>query len=162
VLLLPTCILHRLTYIPDIYEGVHLNSYDQVTLHTSSGCAPNIGPGGETGHRVANADCGADGGGNGCGVVSDMATSYGTAFNANGGGVYASLWTSSGIKVWYFASRDVPGNIRNGNPDPNTWGTPIANFGNGGCDFDGRFRDMNIVSLKIECRDHRADDIKGD
>jgi hypothetical protein len=60
--------------------------------------------------------------------------------------VYASLWTSSGIKVWYFASRDVPGNIRNGSPDPNTWGTPIANFGNGGCDFDGRFRDMNIVS----------------
>jgi hypothetical protein len=154
--------IHKLTHIPDIYEGVHLDSYNQVTLHTSPGCAPNIGPGGETGHRVGNADCGAGGGGNGCGIVSDIATSYGTAFNANGGGVYASLWTSSGIKVWYFASRDVPGNIRNGNPDPNTWGTPIANYGNGGCDFNGRFRDMNIVSLKKGYNAPKADCIEGD
>jgi hypothetical protein len=42
----------QLTHSPDIYEGVHLNTYDQVTLHTSPGCAPNVGPGGETGRRV--------------------------------------------------------------------------------------------------------------
>jgi hypothetical protein len=78
--------------------------------------------------------------------MSDSPTSYGTAFNANGGGVYASLWTSDGIKVWYFASRDVPGDIRSGNPNPWNWGTPVANFGGGGCDFDARFRDMSIVS----------------
>ncbi|KAH7402537.1 endo-1,3(4)-beta-glucanase-like protein [Pyrenochaeta sp. MPI-SDFR-AT-0127] len=135
----------------DIYEGVHLNTYNQVTLHTSPGCTPSVGAGGETGRRVANADCGAGGGYNGCGVMSNSATSYGTAFNANGGGVYASLWTSSGIKVWYFASRDVPGNIRSGNPDPNSWGTPVANFG--GCDFDAKFRNMNIVFDITFCGD---------
>jgi hypothetical protein len=147
----------QLIHSPDIYEGVHLNTYNQVTLHTSPGCAPNVGPGGETGRRVENADCGAGGGYNGCGVISDIGTSYGTAFNANGGGVYASLWTSSGIKVWYFAQRNVPSNIRSGNPDPSSWGTPIANYGNGGCDFDGRFRDMNIVSHIQEYGGYRTD-----
>jgi hypothetical protein len=138
--------IHKLTSTTDIYEGVHLNTYNQITLHTSPGCSPSVGPGGESGYRVANADCGAGGGGTGCGVMSKSATSYGTAFNANGGGVYASLWTSSGIKVWYFASRDVPWDMRSGTPNPDNWGTPTANFGGGGCDFDARFRDMSIVS----------------
>src|SRR5690242_7334390 len=86
----------------DIYEGVHLNTYNQATLHSSPGCVPSVGPGGETGRRVSNADCGAGGGFNGCGVESTHPTSYGTAFNANGGGMYATLWTNAGIKVWYF------------------------------------------------------------
>lgn len=132
----------------DIYEGVNVNTYDQITLHSSPGCTPTIGSGGETGSRISNTDCGAGGGYNGCGILSNSATSYGTAFNANGGGVYASLWTSSGIKVWYFASSNVPSNIRSGNPDPSTWGTPTANFG--GCDFDSKFKDLNIVSYAGE------------
>ncbi|KAF2132329.1 glycoside hydrolase family 16 protein [Dothidotthia symphoricarpi CBS 119687] len=127
----------------DIYEGVHQNTYNQATLHTSPGCTPTVGAGGETGHRASNVDCGAGGGYNGCGVQSSAATSYGTAFNANGGGVYATLWTSSGIKVWYFASRNVPANIRSGNPNPGNWGAPMASFA--GCDFDAKFRDLNIV-----------------
>lgn len=136
----------------DIYEGVHLNTYNQVTLHTSPGCTPSVGPEGETGSRVGNADCGAGGGFNGCGVLSNSATSYGTAFNANGGGVYAALWTSSGFKVWNFATRDVPANIRNGNPDPSSWGVPTANFG-GGCDYNSKFRDMNIIFDITFCGD---------
>lgn len=128
----------------DIYEGVHLNTYDQVTLHTSPGCVPSVGTGGQTGQIIGDADCGANGGFVGCGRLSTSSTSYGTAFNANGGGVYAALWTSSQIKVWYWAARDVPANIRNGNPDYNSWGTPIANYA--GCDFDAKFLNMNLVS----------------
>lgn len=115
-----------------------------MTLHTSPGCTPHPDSSGQTGSPVANADCGAGGGYNGCGVVSPNPTSYGTAFNANGGGVYATLWTSSGIKIWYFASRDVPQDIRSGIPNPDGWGVPAANFA--GCDFDSKFRDLNIVS----------------
>lgn len=132
----------------DIIEGVNLNTYNQVTLHSSAGCNPSVGSGGQTAHNIGNGDCGAGGGFVGCGRESNIATSYGTAFNANGGGVYAALWTSSGIKVWYFASRDVPSNIRNNNPDPNSWGTPMANFGPG-CDYDGKFGGMNIVSSQL-------------
>jgi hypothetical protein len=127
----------------DIIEGVNLNTYNQVTLHSSPGCVPSVGAGGQTGHNIGNADCGAGGGNTGCGRESNIAVSYGTAFNANGGGVYATLWTSSGVKVWYFAARDVPANIKNNNPDPSSWGTPMANFA--GCNFDAQFGSMNIV-----------------
>ncbi|CAG5179092.1 uncharacterized protein ALTATR162_LOCUS9029 [Alternaria atra] len=135
----------------DIYEGVHMSPSNQVTLHTSPGCNPSIGPGGETGSRLAG-DCGAGGGFNGCGISANNPVTYGTPFNANGGGVYATLWTGSGIKVWYFATRNVPANIRSGNPDPATWGTPIANFG-AGCDYNARFRDLNIVFDITFCGD---------
>ncbi|KAH7406122.1 endo-1,3(4)-beta-glucanase-like protein [Phaeosphaeria sp. MPI-PUGE-AT-0046c] len=137
----------------DIYEGVNVNTYNQVTLHTSPDCSPKVGPGGENGYRINNIDCGADGGYDGCGVVSYSSTSYGSAFNSDGGGVYASLWTSSGILVWHFPSWEVPANIRGGNPDPSTWGTPMANFGGGGCDFDAMFRDMSIVFDIAFCGD---------
>lgn len=60
--------------------------------------------------------------------------------------MYATLWTDSGIKVWHFAANNVPQNIRDSQPDPSTWGTPLANFE--GCDFAGKFRDMSIVSDK--------------
>jgi hypothetical protein len=129
----------------DIIEGVNLNTYDQITLHTSSGCVPSVGSGGQTGSSTGNADCGAGGGYTGCGVISNDATSYGTAFNANGGGTYATLWTSTGIKVWYFASRNVPSDIKSGNPNPAGWGTPTANFG--GCNFDSFFKNLQLVSL---------------
>jgi hypothetical protein len=71
----------------DIYEGVHLSTSNQITLHTSPGCTPTVGAGGETGRRLPGGDCGAGGGFNGCGIASTSPTSYGTAFNANGGGV---------------------------------------------------------------------------
>ena len=135
----------------DIYEGVHLSSSNQITLHSSPGCTPTIGSGGESGSRINGADCGAGGGFNGCGIMANNPVTYGTPFNANGGGVYATLWTSSGIKVWYFATRDVPSNIKSGNPDPSTWGRPVANFA--GCDFDAKFRNLNIVFDITFCGD---------
>ncbi|KAF2275967.1 endo-1,3(4)-beta-glucanase-like protein [Westerdykella ornata] len=136
----------------DIIEGVNLNQNNQVTLHTSPGCNVHVGDGGQTGRSVGNQDCGAGGGYTGCGVEAvGQPTSYGTPFNANGGGVYAALWTDAGIKVWYWAARDVPGNIRNGNPDPNSWGVPQANFA--GCDFAAKFRDMHIVFDITFCGD---------
>ncbi|KAF2258363.1 endo-1,3(4)-beta-glucanase-like protein [Lojkania enalia] len=135
----------------DILEGVNLNTYNQITLHTSPGCVPSVGSGGQSGRPIGEADCGANGGFVGCSVQSTSATSYGTAFNANGGGVYAALWTSSGIKVWYFAARDVPANIRNGSPDPNSWGQPTANFA--GCNFDAKFSNMNIIFDITFCGD---------
>ena len=135
----------------DIYEGVHKAPTNQVTLHTSPGCNPGIGSGGETGSR-GGGDCGAGGGFNGCGISANNPVTYGSQFNANGGGVYATLWTDGGIKVWYFATRDIPANIRSGNPDPGTWGTPIANFG-GGCDYNAKFRDLNIVFDITFCGD---------
>lgn len=135
----------------DIIEGVNLNTYDTVTLHTASGCVPTVGSGGQTGTSGGESDCGAGGGYTGCSVTSNDATSYGTAFNANGGGVYAMLWTSSAIEVWYFAAADIPSDITDGNPDPSGWPTPTANWA--GCDFDDFFIDLQIAStMNVEKR----------
>lgn len=132
----------------DIYEGVSLQTNNQITLHTAPGCSPNVGPGGELSTRIPGTeDCGAGGAYNGCGTVASDSTSFGTGLNEGGGGIFASLWTSSGIQVWNFARANVPDDIKRGIPDPSSWGTPTANYGNGGCDFNSNFKDMNIVSV---------------
>ncbi|KAF2000239.1 glycoside hydrolase family 16 protein [Amniculicola lignicola CBS 123094] len=135
----------------DIIEGVNLNTHNEVALHTSPGCTPTIGTGGEWGVRTGNKDCGADGGNEGCGVLSTSATSYGTGFNNYGGGVFATLWTSSGFKVWYFPTRNTPADIKAGKPDPSKWGKPAANYA--GCDFDAKFKNMKIVFDITFCGD---------
>ena len=134
----------------DIIEGVNLNSYDTITLHTAAGCTPSVGSGGQSGTSTnPNTDCGAGGGYNGCSVQNNNPVGYGTPFDANGGGVYAMLWESSGIQIWNFARSAIPGDITSGNPNPSGWGTPVANFA--GCNFDQYFQDMNIVGCPPFC-----------
>ena len=128
----------------DIIEGVNQNAQNQMTLHTSPGCTVSVGPGGQSGTSVGDPNCGDGGGYNGCPVIDYVGTSYGTGYNAAGGGVYATEWTSSYIKIWYFQKGQVPADITNGNPNPSGWGQPAANFG--GCNFDQYFQNMNIVS----------------
>jgi hypothetical protein len=128
----------------DIIEGVNLQPTNQMTLHTSPGCTVNVGSGGQTGSSTGSAGCGDGGGYNGCAVVSNVGTSYGTPFDNTGGGVYATVWTSSQIKIYYFSRNSIPSDITNGNPNPSNWGTPQANFG--GCNWDNYMRNMNIVS----------------
>jgi hypothetical protein len=128
----------------DIIEGVNLQSTNQMTLHTSPGCTVSVGSGGQSGHSTGDPNCGDGGGYNGCPVVSNTGTSYGTPFDNTGGGVYATQWTSTQIKIWYFARNSIPSDIKNGAPNPSNWGTPQANFG--GCSFDNFMKNMNIVS----------------
>lgn len=125
-------------------EGVNLQPTNQMTLHSSSGCNVNVGSGGQTGSSGPSPECGAGGGYNGCAVVSNVGSSYGTPFNLNNGGVFALEWTSSGIKIWNWPRNAIPGDISNGSPNPSNWGTPVANFG--GCNFDSFFKNLQIVS----------------
>jgi hypothetical protein len=133
----------------DIIEGVNDNAQNQMTLHTAPGCTVSVGPGGQTGTSVGDPNCGDGGGNNGCGVVDYVGTSYGTGFDAAGGGVYATEWTSSWIKVWYFPYSQLPADIKSGNPNPSGWGTPQANFG--GCAFDNYFKNLQIIFDNTFC-----------
>ena len=112
-----------------------------MTLHTAPGCSVSVGSSGQTGGLGAT-DCGANGGLNGCYTVSNQAGSFGTDLN----GVYATLWESSGIQIWYFPRASIPLDISQGNPNPAGWGTPVASFG--GCAFDSYFSQHNIVSAE--------------
>lgn len=50
-------------------------------------------------------------------------------FNNIGGGVYATQWTDQFIRIWFFPrNKGIPWDIQARQPNPSTWGTPMANF----------------------------------
>lgn len=133
----------------DIIEGVNMNADNQMTLHTNTGCTPSIGGAGrQTGVVAPNTetDCGAGNAAIGCGVVDPNGASYGSGFNTAGGGVYATLLSSSGIQIWMWNAGGVPGDVKNGAPNPSGWGEPVAAWGTG-CNYGAAFSSMQIVSL---------------
>lgn len=79
--------------------------------------------------------------------MDGQAMSYGEAFNAARGGVYAMQWTSGTINVYWWARRDIPQDVKGGSPDPSTWATPVASYSSASCDIDKLFQDHQIVCL---------------
>ena len=130
----------------DIIEGVNDDTNNAVTLHTSEGCtiANNNGFTGS----LATENCYINAPGQatnaGCDIPSQDTRSYGVGFNANGGGVIATEWTSEDISIWFFPRGTTPGDIEAGNPNPAAWGLPMAKF-QGDCDIDSHFKDQQIV-----------------
>jgi hypothetical protein len=88
----------------------------------------------------------------GCGSTAAAPNSYGKGFNSIFGGVYATEWTSSYIRIWFFPRSAIPADIQVGTPDPSTWGVPQANF-QGNCDIDQHFAKHNIVFDTTFCGD---------
>ena len=116
-----------------------------MTLHTSDGCVMSLT--GEQGNANGN-NCV---GNIGCQVQDPRAQSYGTAFNANGGGIYATEWTSNHIQMWFWPRGTEPANVHT-TPDPSTWGTPMSNF-QGSCNIDAHFMNHNMVFDTTFCGD---------
>jgi len=134
----------------DIMEGVNQMDHNQITIHTKPGCLAGIGPGGQTGAKAPlPADCGQGLGDLGCGVNTVRSEAWGNSFNAAGGGVYAMLWTSSAIKIWHWKRNEIPASAKGNNPNPNQWGTPVANWN--GCDFGKLMDNMNIIVNTAFC-----------
>lgn len=79
-------------------EGVNDYTNNQVTLHTAPGCSmPSSDPTtlDISGSLIGGTDCAAaDTANAGCGVRASETNSYGAPFNAMGGGVYASKFSS--------------------------------------------------------------------
>lgn len=139
----------------DVLEGVNGNTKTQMTLHTLPGCNVNAGPAGQSGISGSATDCGANGGYNGCTVYSTSTNTYGNGLNSAGGGVFALHWTTSQIRVWFFAhSGSIPADITSGTPDPKNWGVPQSNFG--GCNFGQYMGAMNIMFNIDFCGDWAA------
>jgi hypothetical protein len=106
--------------------------------------------GSQAGSTLSNADCSGSGG---CGQTTVDPTNYGDGFNAVGGGVYAMEWTASSIAVYFFPRYSIPSDISSGNPDPSSWGTPLANFVGNSCDIGSHFMSQNIVFDTTFCGD---------
>ena len=127
---------------------------NQVTLHTGSTCS--ISASSMTG-SISTDNCDVSGGDNtGCGVTTTNDATYGSTFNDNGGGVYATLLTTSGIVVWFWSHSSVPGDVLGSSPDPSSWSTPLANF-TGACDFGTAFAAQQLVFDTTFCGDWAGD-----
>lgn len=137
----------------DIIEGVNQVDRNSMTLHTSANCTLSR-DGGYSGMPLRD-DCSNRPEDNmGCTIMdfarNEERDSYGQGFNDAAGGVYATEWTSSAIKIWFFPRSAIPQDIVTGTPDPSTWGTPSAQFA-GDCDIDSHFQNMQIVINTTFC-----------
>ena len=134
----------------DIIEGTNDVQTNQMTLHTGSGCS--ISPSLMSGN-LSTTNCDASSGDNtGCAITTTDTATYGSSFNKNGGGVYATLLGRSHIIVWFWPRTAIPTDISGSTPDPSTWSTPIANF-SGPCDFDTAFAAQRIIFDTTFCGD---------
>lgn len=72
--------------------------------------------------------------------------------------MYATVWTSAAIQVYFWPRNEIPGDVSAGAPDPSTWGTPLADFeqANDGCNIDQNWLAQTIVSLRLERREMRC------
>ncbi|KAK0906142.1 hypothetical protein LTR91_008630 [Friedmanniomyces endolithicus] len=133
----------------DIIEGVNTGESDSVSMHTNPGC--EVDGAGQTG-SFQTANCDKDANGNsGCGTLLSNTTipnNYGDGLNRNGGGVYATEWTSDYVKTWFFPRGSIPASITSGAPNVSTFGTPAVNAQSGGgytCDIQSHFANMSII-----------------
>ncbi|KAI8816132.1 concanavalin A-like lectin/glucanase domain-containing protein [Fimicolochytrium jonesii] len=140
----------------DIIEGVNTQTQNLLTLHTSAGCTmAGVGRDQWAVADSLNCDVNAPGqfANQGCASRDSNTKSYGTDFNNNGGGVYATLWDASGIKIYLFFNDIVPADVRNGNPNPAGWGRPTAVFPFGNNCPASHFANHQIVINTAFCGD---------
>ncbi|WEW56102.1 hypothetical protein PRK78_001537 [Emydomyces testavorans] len=137
----------------DIYEGVNLEYQNSMTLHTGPGCTVTRHAEFTGRMKTTNCDVAAPGQNpnEGCQIGSHDPLGFGTGLNAFGGGVYATEWTSDGIKIWFFSrTAEIPFDIEQGEPEPDNWGPPTAHF-TGNCSFTQSFKDLRIVINTTFC-----------
>ncbi|KAI5475180.1 family 16 glycoside hydrolase [Pseudohyphozyma bogoriensis] len=136
----------------DIVEQVDDVSQNQMTLHTSDGCTLTT-PMDALG-TVLVEDCNANIDGNqGCGVQDPSTSSFGSAFETAGGGVYAVYWSEEGIKVWSFTRDNIPADLTSGAPDVTSWGSPTAFWSSASCSMSQFFGPQTIVINTTLCGD---------
>ncbi|KEF63549.1 endo-1,3(4)-beta-glucanase [Exophiala aquamarina CBS 119918] len=138
----------------DIIEGVNTQSVNNMALHTSPGCTITHTGAFSGALETDNCDINAAGQGNnvGCSIRSASSNSFGNGFNSNGGGVYATEWTSEAISIWFFPRNAIPSDLVNGTPDPSGWGQPSGQF-TGGCNIDDKFKDQKMIFDVTFCGD---------
>jgi hypothetical protein len=128
----------------DIIEGVNNQYANSITLHTNPGCVVSNTNSQPSTYTVTN-DCNTASGYEGCSVGTSNPNNFGAGFNSVGGGTYAMQWATTGIYVWFWQRGQVPGDILAEQPATWQWGTPLATFTGGGCDFDTFFSSQNLI-----------------
>lgn len=138
----------------DIIEGVNSQASNSFAMHTNSGCS--ITNSGAFTGQIKTPDCDVNAPGQatnaGCAITTTDTQTYGTGLNSNGGGVYATEWTSEAISIWFFPRGNIPADIASGTPQPSGWGLPQAQFA-APCDIDTHVVNQKIVFTNTFCGD---------
>ena len=143
-------------------EGVNQQTDNQITLHTGPTCTVSNANG--TLANLVSTTCTSTADSNaGCAFSQTGGNSFGHQFNMQAGGVFAHLWDSTGIKVWFFARGSIPEDITSGSPNPDNWGTPTALFpNNDSCNTAEHFTDHQLVIDTTLCGDWAGAAFQGD
>ncbi|KAF8314531.1 hypothetical protein DL93DRAFT_2167315 [Clavulina sp. PMI_390] len=132
----------------DIFEAVNQATVNQYSLHTMDGCThPNTSAitSAETG-TISSTDCyNVTNSNEGCITVETQSNSFGAGFNNNGGGGYATLFDSDGIKIWFFPRASVPSDFNSTSPNPSNWGTPSAYYPSSSCSMTQFFTSQQLI-----------------
>ncbi|KAI9487062.1 MAG: concanavalin A-like lectin/glucanase domain-containing protein [Benjaminiella poitrasii] len=130
----------------DILEGTNKQTKNDINVHTGQNCFMNSTQQIMTGEAALhNANCNVNS--TGCNVHSQRTDSYGAGLNKNQGGIYAMRWNDeTGVQVWFFPRHQhIPSNIYSSSPQPETWGTPVADYPFGRTCSPSNFKNMRII-----------------
>lgn len=61
-------------------------------------------------------------------------------------------WNEANIRIWHFPRGSIPRDIEAKEPDPDSWGQPVAIFGGNSCDVDTYFKNMRLVLNIVSTR----------
>ncbi|QIX00598.1 hypothetical protein AMS68_006115 [Peltaster fructicola] len=142
----------------DIFESVHESTSNTITLHTGPGCTVTNDPAAAIGTLIET-NCNAGNANNGCSTIApstitdNKVNTAGKAFNNQGGAVFVTEWTTSGIDIWMFSRQAVPGSLNAMVPDTTGWPKPVAHFSGSNCDFSKAFRQMQLIINIDACGD---------
>ncbi|GAA5830680.1 hypothetical protein JCM3766R1_003388 [Sporobolomyces carnicolor] len=141
----------------DTWEAVNLMEYNQMALHTTSGCeAQNSSSSDEYSATLLNANCDKDANFNsGCNALDPKTTSAGQALANAGGGVWATEYAATGIKIWHFERSAVPTDLSSNasSIDPTAWGTPTYFVPTSSCNIEQHFAAQHLVIDITLCGD---------
>ncbi|EXJ92373.1 hypothetical protein A1O3_00923 [Capronia epimyces CBS 606.96] len=148
----------------DIMEGINTQNVNKMVLHADTGVRVFNVTGAPYSNQtqmrgtLSSLDCSLDTAGNSGCVAEGSWNNFGTDYNAAGGSVVATEFSSDGIKIWNFQRDSIPENIVSGMPDPydasGVWGPPDAMFvSSGNQTFDKHFFDLKIIFNIALCGD---------
>ncbi|KAH7919467.1 glycoside hydrolase family 16 protein [Leucogyrophana mollusca] len=138
----------------DTFEGVNLQTLNQMSLHTEPGCT-QVSPN-ETSTLVNSTDCSYDANSNqGCIVTDPSTASYGEGFASSGGGAFVTEFATSGISIWFFPRSQIPSELSSNAStiDTTTFGTPVGNWPSTGCNINQYFEPQQLIFDITLCGD---------
>ena len=59
--------------------------------------------------------------------------------------MYALLWNTTGISVWFFPRASIPADLPTDSPNPAGWGLPTAFYPQTSCDFSTFFTPQTLI-----------------